>query len=180
SIVYPDVESQDADNATLQPMLLAIRFSSKLPRHLIEQTIPIEISVSIAEEFGCFAMPVIQTMSLDRWRSLPGSSVNDDFESLSDDSISPASDIPIPFLPLPSHFNYNKRTDWEMLSKQIEKWPIELDTELLQWIWGCNIFWLTFIAAFPSFPRGTWHMWDPRILLEGAFIEQWLETSSNN
>lgn len=39
SIVYPDVESQDADDATLQPMLLVIRFSSKLPRHLIEQTI---------------------------------------------------------------------------------------------------------------------------------------------
>lgn len=82
-------------------------------------------------------MPIVQTMSLDRWRSLPGSPVNDvrvfvllsvynlhsvkDFELLSDDSVSPANDIPIPFLPLSSHFNYNKRTDWEMLSKQIEK-----------------------------------------------------------
>ncbi|KAG2063877.1 hypothetical protein BDR04DRAFT_981195, partial [Suillus decipiens] len=162
------------------PMLLMIQFSSKLPRHLIEQTIPIEISVSIAKEFGCFAMPIIQTMSLDHWHSLPGSPVNDDFESLSDDSISPTSDIPIPFLPLPSHFNYNKWTDWEMLSKQIEKWLIKLDMELPQWTCGCDIFWLTFIAAFPFFSRGTWHMWDTHIPLEGAFIEQWLETSSNN
>ncbi|KAG1760524.1 hypothetical protein EDD22DRAFT_741354, partial [Suillus occidentalis] len=180
STVYPGVESKDADDATLRPMLLAIRFSGKLPRHLTEQAIPIEISVSIAEEFGCFAMPIVQTMSLDRWRSLPGSPVNDvsvfdDFELLSDDSVSPANDIPIPFLPLPSHFNYNKRTDWELLSKRIEKWLIEVDTELPQWTWGRDIFWLTFIAAFPSFPRGTWHMWDPRIPLEGAFIEQWLE-----
>jgi hypothetical protein len=123
-------------------------------------------------------------MSLDCWHTLPGSPINDvrvfvllavynlhsvkDFELLSNDSISPASNIPILFLPLPSHFNYNKWTDWEMLSKQIEKWLIELDMELPQWTWGHNIFWLTFIAAFPSFPRGTWHMWDPCILLEGV------------
>ncbi|KAG1868647.1 hypothetical protein F4604DRAFT_1584636 [Suillus subluteus] len=126
STVYPGVKSKDADDATLRPMLLTIRFSGKLPRHLIEQAIPIETSVSIAEEFGCFAMPIVQTMSLDHWRSLPGSPVNDvsmfdllavynlhsvkDFELLSDDSVSPANDIPIPFLPLPSHFDYNKRS----------------------------------------------------------------------
>ncbi|KAG2155022.1 uncharacterized protein EDB93DRAFT_1247978 [Suillus bovinus] len=160
STVYPGVESKDADDVTLQPMLLAIQFFGKLPRHLIEQAIPIEISVSIAEEFGCFAMPIVQTMSLDCWHSLPGSPVNDDFELLSDDSVSPANNIPIPFLPLPSHFNYNKRTDWELLSK--------LDRKMAN------------RTAFPSFPRGTWHMWDPRIPLEGAFIEQWLETSDDN
>ncbi|KAG1762179.1 hypothetical protein EDD22DRAFT_741192, partial [Suillus occidentalis] len=175
STVYPGVESKDAGDATLQPMLLAIQFSGKLPRYLTEQAIPIEISVSIAKEFGCFAMLIVQTMSLDHWRSLPGSPVNDDLELLSDDSVSPANNIPIPFLPLPSHFNYNKWTDWELLSKRIEKWLIKIDMELLQWTWGCDIFWLTFIAAFPSFPRGTWHMWDPCIPLEGAFIEQWLE-----
>ncbi|KAG2354907.1 hypothetical protein BDR07DRAFT_1229648, partial [Suillus spraguei] len=175
STVYPGVKSKHADDATLRPMLLAIRFSGKLPRHLIEQAIPIEISVSITEEFGCFTMPIVQTMSLDHWCSLPESPVNDDFELLSDDSVSPANNIPIPFLPLPSHFNYNKWTDWELIFKQIEKWLIEVDMELPQWTWGRDIFWLTFIAAFPSFPRGTWHMWDPRILLEGAFTEQWLE-----
>ncbi|KAG0693800.1 hypothetical protein DFH29DRAFT_1006929 [Suillus ampliporus] len=124
-------------------------------------------------------MPVVQTMSLDRWHSPPGSPVNDDFE-LSDEFISPADDIPIPFLPLPSEFDYTKRTDWEMLSKRIENWLIELNTKLPQWTWGRNTFWLTFIAAFPSFPRGTWPMWNPRIPLEGTFIEQWLETSSTN
>ncbi|KAG1783424.1 hypothetical protein EV702DRAFT_959444 [Suillus placidus] len=182
STVYPDVKSQDADDVTLQPMLLAIRFSGRLPRHLMEQNIPIEISVSLAEEFGCFAMPVVQTMSFDQhfFSSLYTTYIlSKDFE-LSDDFVSPANDIPIPFLPLPSEFNYTKRADWEMLSKRIEAWLIELDTELPQWTWGRDMFWLTFIAAFPAFPRGTWHMWNPRILLEGAFIEQWLETSSTN
>ncbi|KAG1874862.1 hypothetical protein F4604DRAFT_1924993 [Suillus subluteus] len=119
STVYPEVKSQDADDATLKPILLMIQFSGSLPRHLIEQNIPIEISVSIAEEYGCFTMPIIQTMSLDRWCSPPGSPVNDNFEL--SDGCSPPDDIPIPFLPLPSEFDYTKRTDWEMLSKQDRK-----------------------------------------------------------
>jgi hypothetical protein len=47
-------------------------------------------------------------------------------------------------------------------------------------MWGWDAFWLTFVAAYPFFPRGTWPMWDPRIPLEGAFIEQWLETLSHS
>ncbi|KAG1876991.1 hypothetical protein C8R48DRAFT_544681, partial [Suillus tomentosus] len=176
STVYPGVLSENTENAKLQTMLLTIEFSGRLPRHLSERSIPVEISVSIAEEFGCFTMPIIHAMSVDPWCTPPGSPVNNvsGFEP-SENSILPADDVPIPFLPLPSEFDYTKRKDWAELSQRIEKWLIELDTELPEWSWGRDTFWLMFVAAFPSFPRGTWPMWDPRIPLEGAFIEQWLQ-----
>jgi len=47
------------------------------------------------------------------------------------------------------------------------------------WIWARDAFWLAFVAAHPHFPGGKWPMWDPRIPLEGTFIEQWLDRSSN-
>jgi hypothetical protein len=53
---------------------------------------------------------------------------------------------------------------------------VQLDTGLPQWTWGWDTFWLAFIAAFPFFPRGMWPLWNPRVPLEGAFIEKWLET----
>ncbi|KAG1753907.1 uncharacterized protein EDB91DRAFT_1242870 [Suillus paluster] len=183
STVYPEVQCQEANDVTLQPLLLRIGFSGRLPRHLIEQNIPIEITVSIAEEYGSFAMPVVRTMSLNLWRSNSGSlSYADDAFKPSEpsDEFIPPADVPIPFLPLPLGFDYTKRSDWATLSKQIEGWLAELDTELPQWMWGRDTFWLTFVAAFPSFPRGTWPKWDSRIPLEGAFIEQWLEASSSS
>ncbi|KAG1764376.1 hypothetical protein EV702DRAFT_982086 [Suillus placidus] len=47
------------------------------------------------------------------------------------------------------------------------------------WTWGRDAFWLAFVAAHPSFLMGKWLMWDPRIPLEGWFIEQWLECSND-
>ncbi|KAG2132141.1 uncharacterized protein EDB93DRAFT_1107974 [Suillus bovinus] len=153
--VYPDVQSQDMDDATFKPLFFMIRFSGTLPKHLIEQNIPVEISVSIAEEYGCFTMPFVKAiLSMDQWQS--------DTESMLNSS--------------DSNFSGILECDWVKLSKDIEGWLVELDTELSQWMWGWDTFWLTFVAAYPFFPRGTWPMWDPRIPLEGAFIEQCLET----
>ncbi|KAG2752140.1 hypothetical protein P692DRAFT_201688669, partial [Suillus brevipes Sb2] len=161
--VYPDVQSQNMDDATLKPLFFTIKFASTLPKHLIEQNIPIKISVSIAEEYGCFAMPFVKAMSM-----LPA--IDQCIECV------PSHDeILIPFFPLPSMFDYRNRSDWEKLSKEIEKWLVQLDTKLPQWMWGRDAFWLAFIAVFPFFPRGTWPLWNPHIPLEGAFIEQWLE-----
>ncbi|KAG1724734.1 hypothetical protein EDB19DRAFT_1915401 [Suillus lakei] len=137
--VYPDVQCQDTDDATLKPLFFTVKFSGTLPRHLIDQNIPIEISVSIAEEYGCFTMLVLNAMSVGLWRSGAGSSLHSGDLNSSDicpEYTLPPDDILIPFLPLPPAFNYTVRADWAMLSKQIEKWLIELDTELPQWTWG--------------------------------------------
>ncbi|KAG1894189.1 uncharacterized protein F5891DRAFT_908230, partial [Suillus fuscotomentosus] len=182
STVYPGVLSENTENAKLQTMLLTIEFSGKLPRHLSERSIPVEISVSIAEEFGCFTMPIIHAMSVDPWCTPPGSPVNDVSvhspgrikltfcrRALNHPKI-------LSFLPMTSPFHSSHfHQNWAELSQRIEKWLIELDTELPEWSWGRDTFWLTFVTAFPSFPRGTWPMWDPRIPLEGTFIEQWLQ-----
>jgi hypothetical protein len=90
-------------------------------------------------------------------------------------------EIPIPFLPLPPTFNYFNRTDWQMVSQNIQEWlTSEVDTRSAMWTWGRDAFWLAFVAAYPSFPNGQWPMWDPRIPLEGEFIEQWLERSGGD
>ncbi|KAG1726438.1 uncharacterized protein EDB91DRAFT_1013145, partial [Suillus paluster] len=175
--VYPDVQCLDTDDTTLKPLFFTIKFSSTLPRHLIEQNIPIEILVSIAEEYGCFTMPFLNIMPVDLWQFDAGSSLHsgDSDVSTFGEYITHPDDIPIPFLPLPPAFNYTIQADWVALSKQIKKWLVELNTELPQWTWGRDTFWLAFVAGYPFFPRGNWRMWDPRIPLEGVFIERWLE-----
>lgn len=89
-------------------------------------------------------------------------------------------EILIPFFPLPPTFDHTNRGDWASLSKEIEKWLVQLDTGLPQWTWGRDAFWLAFVAAFPFFPRGTWPLWNPHVPLEGAFIEKWLEASGQS
>jgi hypothetical protein len=37
--VYPDVQSQDMDDATLKALFFTIKFAGTLPKHLIEQNI---------------------------------------------------------------------------------------------------------------------------------------------
>jgi len=67
-----------------------------------------------------------------------------------------------------------------MLSKEIETWlVIKVDNRSQLWTWGCDAFWLTFVTAYPLFPRGKWPMWDPQIPLEGSFIKEWLGQSSD-
>ncbi|KAG2738441.1 hypothetical protein P692DRAFT_201731155 [Suillus brevipes Sb2] len=178
--VYPDVQSQNMDDVTLKPLFFTIKFAGTLPKHLIEQNIPIEISVSIAEEYGCFAMPFVKAMSMspaiDQWRcDITESESNVSKLCCFSNSIEcvPSHDeILIPFFPLPSMFDHRNQSDWEKLSKEIEKWLMQLNTGLPQWMWGWDAFWLAFVAAFPFFPRGTWPLWNPRVPLEGAFIEQ--------
>ncbi|KAG2056573.1 hypothetical protein BDR06DRAFT_1040044 [Suillus hirtellus] len=70
--------------------------------------------------------------------------------------------------------------DWAMLSKEIKTWLVtKVDNRSQLWTWGCDAFWLTFVVAYPLFPRGKWLMWDPRIPLEGVFIKEWLGQSSD-
>ncbi|KAG1741907.1 uncharacterized protein EDB91DRAFT_1052298 [Suillus paluster] len=86
----------------------------------------------------------------------------------------------IPFLPLPPSFDSVDRAHWESVLQQIQEWlTTKVDTESSLWTWGRDTFWLMLVAAHPSFLMGKWPMWDPLIPLEGSFIEQWLERSSD-
>jgi hypothetical protein len=60
------------------------------------------------------------------------------------------------------------------LASRIQDWLIFYiqDEHLLHWKWGAELFWIAFVAAFPSFPLGDWPVWDARIPLAGAFIEK--------
>ncbi|KAL6300163.1 hypothetical protein BKA93DRAFT_741023, partial [Sparassis latifolia] len=81
------------------------------------------------------------------------------------------------FLPLPSTFNPYERTCWVTLATNIEKWLLieVVNVRCPDWMWGCNAFWMAFIAAYPDFPRGNWPAWDSRIAMEGPFMERWMQ-----
>lgn len=44
-----------------------------------------------------------------------------------------------------------------------------------EWHWGCDIFWLSYIAVYPTFPEGDWPRWSPLIPLDGQFIHEWMD-----
>ncbi|KIK78885.1 hypothetical protein PAXRUDRAFT_162813 [Paxillus rubicundulus Ve08.2h10] len=91
---------------------------------------------------------------------------------MADDKPSPVS---IPFLPLPPNFNALDMHHWNALSKQIELCLVtEVDISTPKWGWGCNTFWLAFIATCPLFPSRGWSPWDPRISVDVQFITGWL------
>ncbi|KAI6017433.1 hypothetical protein EDC04DRAFT_2576781 [Pisolithus marmoratus] len=86
-------------------------------------------------------------------------------------------DLSIPFLPLECTFDPRSTHQWASLLNDIECWLInEVDTSHPQWEWGLDAFWMAFISAFPMFPGGKWCHWDPRIPLEGQFIQGWLNS----
>lgn len=100
--------------------------------------------------------------------------------SQANNNLSSQADVIIPFLPLRRTFNHINPMEWATLSKEIEEWLVnDVDTRSQLWTWGCDAFWLTFVAAYPLFPRGKWPMWDPRIPVEGIFIQKWLGCSND-
>ncbi|KAG2063405.1 hypothetical protein BDR04DRAFT_989963, partial [Suillus decipiens] len=168
---YPTVHAvQHTQNASIQPLCIGVCFSGTLPRHLVHGVVPIQISVSIAEEYSSFTTPVIESLALNGYPTSEG--------SISENVCAQPSlhvDIPITFLPLPSNFNPTDSCHWSRLLEQIQNWLVNIPSDSQHWSWGCNTFWFAFVAAYPDFPSGNWLMWDARIPLQGQFIEQWLE-----
>ena len=37
-----------------------------------------------------------------------------------------------------------------------------------------DLFWMAFVASFPTFPASDWPLWDARIQMEGGFISSWV------
>ncbi|KIK21125.1 hypothetical protein PISMIDRAFT_24028 [Pisolithus microcarpus 441] len=182
--VRPDVECVGNDSAFLQPLLVTIYFSGPVPQHLIhEQIKPIKITVSVAEEYNKFMAPVIHAKAWSVYQSEPSEPAVPPPHPLQyctgSDDISMQTctqDFAIPFLPLPRTFDCTDPQQWDTLSKEIECWLVDEvhNSSLPMWMWGRDAFWLTFIGTHPRFPNGRWSAWDPRIPLEGTFIEEWL------
>ncbi|KAG1902842.1 uncharacterized protein F5891DRAFT_978316 [Suillus fuscotomentosus] len=173
--VYPDIQYQDVGTGPL-------RSTAKDCFLITGVQQPVQITVSIADEYGTFASPVVEAISMDLCSSAGDltpsddasvcSHGHDDFPVLPDDTL-------ILFLPL-QHFDYADQAKWASLMKDIEVWLVDqVNCQMQLWTWGHDVFWLAFIAAYPSFPGGLWPKWDSRIPLEGTFIEQWLERSGD-
>ncbi|KAI5981215.1 hypothetical protein EDD15DRAFT_2147972, partial [Pisolithus albus] len=180
--VRPDVECVGDDSAFLQPLVVTIYFSGPLPQHLVrEQIKPIKITVSVAEEYNKFMAPVVRAKAWSVYQSEPSEPAplnpNEYYTGSNDiDMDTCTQDFAIPFLPLPRTFDPTDTRQWEALSKEIEYWLVDevQDSSLPIWTWGRDAFWLTFVGANPTFPGHGWSAWDPRIPLEGIFIEEWL------
>lgn len=76
------------------------------------------------------------------------------------------------FLPLQS-FDPVDCDCWASLAHKVEDWltTVVVDTQTQEWAWGCELFWMAFVAAYPKFPQLPWPNWDPRIPIDGAFIQ---------
>ncbi|KAG2121105.1 hypothetical protein DEU56DRAFT_918344 [Suillus clintonianus] len=172
SIFYPEIRQAESENALLQPLLISVWFSGAVPRHLAHSNIPIEITVSLNEEYTLFTVPVIEIASQRTGEPYPS---NSSVSSGQYEHYSMSDDAPISFLPLPPTFDYTDSDHWAELSGTIQSWLVAFaDTMKPEWTWGRDTFWYAFVAANPDFPGGKWAFWGPSIPLEGQFIEEWV------
>ncbi|KAI6111324.1 hypothetical protein F5141DRAFT_1063630 [Pisolithus sp. B1] len=139
--------------------------------------------VSVAEEYNKFMAPIICAKVWSIYQSKPSEPavllpMPIEYYTGSDEinMDTCTQDFTIPFLPLPHMFDCTDPQQWDILSKEIECWLVNevQNSSLSIWMWGRDAFWLAFIGANPTFPSGRWSAWDPRIPLEGTFIEEWL------
>ncbi|KAG1733177.1 hypothetical protein EDD22DRAFT_737610, partial [Suillus occidentalis] len=170
SVFYPEIRQAESEDVLLQPLLVSVWFSGAVPRHLVHSNIPIEITVSLNEEYTLFTVPVIEIAS-----QRSGEPHSNTVLLNQHDSRSMSDDMPISFLPLPATFDHMDSYHWAELSGTIQSWLVALeDTMTPEWTWGRDAFWYAFVAANPNFPAGKWAFWDPSIPLEGQFIEEWV------
>jgi hypothetical protein len=81
----------------------------------------------------------------------------------------------IPFLPLDPTFDSFSKASWQDLSCRIEHWLTVIGLQSPDWTWGCEAFWMAFVASYPSFPCGSWPEWNVAIPFAGPFIMSWIE-----
>ena len=83
-----------------------------------------------------------------------------------------------PFLPLPSSFESTNISHWQQLTRMIKSCLVASTTfknrypEAYCVMW--DLFWMAFVASFPTFPGGDWPLWDAQISMEGGFILSWV------
>lgn len=85
------------------------------------------------------------------------------------------------FLPLPRTFNRHCTTDWVTLFQEMQDFVFEVavDMDSPERAWGTDLYWIAYIAAYPTFPQGARTKWDPRMKLCGTFGDYWLCNVAN-
>ncbi|KAI6102398.1 hypothetical protein EDD16DRAFT_1494880 [Pisolithus croceorrhizus] len=179
--VRPDVKCVGNDSAFLQLLLVTIYFSGPAPQHLIhEQIVSVAFSLCHSVLICSFQKPIKNTVSIaEEYNKFMALLPHPLQYCTGSDDVSMGTctqDFTILFLPLPCMFDCTNPQHWDMLSKEIECWLVDKvhNSSLLIWMWGWDAFWLVFIGTHLRFPNGRWSAWDPRIPLEGTFIEEWL------
>ncbi|KAG2129531.1 hypothetical protein BD769DRAFT_1338108, partial [Suillus cothurnatus] len=168
SIFYPDMQLAESKDVILQPLSLLVWFSGAVPRHLAHSNIPIEISVSLKDEYKSFTVPVIEIASQQPHPSNNSATFSQSY-SVTDN------DMSFPFLPLPPTFDHTNSDHWAKLLDNIQSWLVKsADPSMPEWAWGREASWYAFIATNPNFPGRKWSFWDSSISLEGQFIEEWV------
>ncbi|KAG1729387.1 hypothetical protein EDB19DRAFT_1913406 [Suillus lakei] len=120
SIVYLDIQQEETGFISLQPLVFTVYFSGMLPEGLLQENIPIQISVSIDKEYGIFTTPVVNAVSMDMRDSDTWQEDSLPLSDMVDRSFAPPPADTIPFLPLPPTFNSRNKENWKPLSKEIE------------------------------------------------------------
>ncbi|KAH0834790.1 hypothetical protein J3R83DRAFT_10391 [Lanmaoa asiatica] len=144
---------------TLDTLDFSVCFRGNLPVEDAPDYIPMEISIRIADD-GTGFLPVVNVASHKPARS---------------DILNPAM---FPFLPLPADFEPDNASHWQRLSKVIESCLVagtSLESRYPEaYSVMRDLFWMAFVASFPTFPGGNWPLWDTRISMEGGFISSWV------
>ncbi|KAG2338172.1 hypothetical protein BDR05DRAFT_857449, partial [Suillus weaverae] len=168
STFYPDMQLAESKDVILQPLSILVWFSGAVPRHLAHSNIPIEITVSVKDEYKSFTVPVIKIVS-----QQPHHSNNS--MAFSQSCSATDNDMSFSFLPLPPTFDHTDSDHWAELLDNIQSWLMKsVDPIMPEWTWGQEAFWYAFVATHPDFPSGRWSFLDPSITLEGQFIEEWV------
>ncbi|KAG2079912.1 uncharacterized protein F5147DRAFT_784668 [Suillus discolor] len=125
SIFYPDMRLAESKDVILQPLSLLVWFSGAVPCHLAHSNIPIEMSVSLKDEYKSFTVPVMRIASQQPHPSIIQSySVTDN-------------DVSFPFLPLLPTFDHTDSDHWAELLDNIQSWLVKsVDPSTPEWAWG--------------------------------------------
>ena len=88
----------------------------------------------------------------------------------------------VPFLLLSSTFDPEENWCWAALNENVESWlmSMEHDRKNPLWVWGLEIFWITFVASYLNFPQGVSPQISPVIPLHGSFISSWVANESQD
>ncbi|EIW80128.1 hypothetical protein CONPUDRAFT_155487 [Coniophora puteana RWD-64-598 SS2] len=182
AIIYPDISVNGTGSVTICPFEISVAVIGDIPPHLVQQKVPVSISVSVSRELQPFtnlfvrARPVGDEEGEEHSpsmspRSLPRPELDSPVDAYNHSSYY---DQDIPFVPLPSAFDRYNPAHWARLSENISDYVVSLQPDSGMRSWGTNMYWVSWVGANVNFPFGEWSKWDGEIPLEGSFIESWL------
>ncbi|KIK73489.1 hypothetical protein PAXRUDRAFT_178306 [Paxillus rubicundulus Ve08.2h10] len=158
----------------LEPLFFCLRLDCETVSQELPEQIPIEIMAKIPDNLSGQLIPTSESRN-------PHMGTMQIWE-LHHSSLEPGDMFP--FFPLPPRFSFLNGHAWASLVNKIqtclvmdinmdETWP-ECYTVLR------DIFWMAFVATYPSFPHGEWPKWNLMISMERDFMSYWMNNINNS